>query len=431
MPMNFQPNDLFFTMATLFKARYSPDSKLIIGNEGSSRSSKTWDTFHFIVAFCDNNRNNPQEIFVIRDTLVDCKDFTLEEWKKCLKVIGIYQDNNLSGQKPVYNLWGHKIKFRGLDEDDSTEGYPSDLIFFNEILSCNKSSVMGLIMRCRKLVVMDWNPKYTDHWVFDMEKRADTAFTRTTYKNNRHLQKSVIAEIESFCPYMLEDEHLPEKDRRPNEENAAAGTADPFKWKVYGKGERANKEGLVFGVVKYVDAFPKDIEQIGYGMDFGKSAQTAIVKAGVRWSKPKPDLYLQKLFYSPTESSAIISDVLKILYADGSIKEDQHIWSDNNLPGWISDLRLDGYLIMPTTKFPGSRAYWISSLKKFNIHLVRDPDFQKEQENFSYRVVDGKQLSETIKKFDHLWSASGYCVVGDFRIEDDVTEKKKGNKHED
>jgi len=49
--------------------------------------------------------------------------------------------------------------------------------------------------------------------------------------------------------------------------------------------------------------------------------------------------------------------------------------------------------------------------------MVRDPkgDLRKEQENFCYRVVDGKQLSETIKKYDHLLSATGYSVVGDFR----------------
>lgn len=431
MAMNFQPNELFFTMAELFADRYSPDSKVIIGNEGSSRSSKTWDTFHFIVAFCDNNRGNPQEIYILRDTLVNVKDFTLQEWIKCLRTIGIYNEQNLTtSPKPIYRLWGHEIKFRGLDDDDASEGYPSDLLFFNEILSCNKTAVMGLIMRCRKCVIMDWNPKYTTHWVFDMEKRKDTVFTRTTYKNNRHLQKSVIAEIEGYCPYMLEDEHLPEDQRRPNQANIDAGTADAFKWKVYGKGERANKEGLVFGVVTYVSRFPDDVEDVGYGMDFGKTAQTAIVRVGVKWSKPKPDLYLQKLFYAPTESSDVIDQVLVKLVKEKLIKRDHHIWADNNLPGWIADLRQAGHSILATVKFPGSREYWITSIKKFNIHIVSDPDFQKEQENFAYRVVDGKTLSETIKAFDHLWSASGYCVVGDFRQADDVTEEKKDEENE-
>lgn len=393
--MNFQPNALFFTLCELFQNRVSPETKLIVGNEGSSRSSKTWDTFHFLVAFCDHNRGNPQDIYVLRDTLVNCRDFTLKEFQDCLKTIGIYSDRNMvNSPKPVYNLFGHKIKFRGLDDEQAMEGYPSDILFFNEVLECSKSSVMGLIMRCRKMVIMDWNPKYTDHYIFDMEKRDDTVFTRTTYKNNRHLQASVRKEIESYNP------DVPE--------NVTNGTADNYRWKVYGLGERCNREGLVFPTVTWVDSIPGDVEQISYGMDFGKTAQTAIVRTAIRGGHPKPDLFLQKLFYAPTESSSMIHEVI------GNLGIDKHIWADNNVPGWISDLRRSGRTIFPTTKFPGSREYWIASIKKFNIHIVRDVDFRKEQENFSYRVVDGKTLSETIKGYDHLWSASGYSIVGDF-----------------
>ena len=399
-------------MSELFQNRVSPDSKLIIVNEGSSRSSKTWDTFHFIVAFCDANRDNPQDVYILRDTLVNCRDFTLKEFQDCLKVIGIYDARNMvNSPKPVYVLFGHKIKFRGLDDEQSAEGYPSDILFFNELLEMNKGAVDGLIMRCRKLVIADFNPKFTDHWAFSWEKRKDCVFTRTTYKNNRHLQNSVIKEIESYNP------DIPE--------NVESGTADKYRWKVYGLGERANKEGLVFTDVTWIDAFPTkevvidgkktivdDVDQIGHGCDFGETAQTAISKVGFRKRKDgkgKDDLFLQKLFYAPTENSDIVIEIFKKL---GLTK---HVWCDNNQPGWIGDMRRAGLQPLSTKKFPGSREYWITTIKKFNIHIVKDPAFRKEQENFSYRVVDGKQLSETIKKHDHLWSATGYCVVGDFR----------------
>lgn len=397
--MNFQPNDLFFKMAELFQKRVTTESKLIIINEGGSRSAKTWDFYHLLVAICDNNRDTPLDIYILRDTLVNCRDFTLKEFQDCLKVIGIYEPKNMIGSpKPTYNLFGHKIKFRGLDDEQTSEGYPSDILFFNEILEMNKSGIEGLIMRCRKLVVGDFNPKYTDHPVFDMAKRDDCVFTQTTYKNNRHLQKSVVKEIESYNP------DIPE--------NVVNGTADKYRWKVYGLGERANREGLVFPEVTYVDAMPTDIEEVAYGMDFGETAQTAIVKLGMRKREGKADLFLQKLFYSPTENSTLIAEILK------GLKIEKHIWCDNNMVGWISDLRMAGFDLFPTKKFSGSREYWITTLKKFNLYIVKDIDFRKEQENFCYRVVDGKQLSETIKKYDHLWSASGYACVGDFRHED-------------
>lgn len=402
--MIFEPNLLYFKMASAI-ANKKPDSKLIIVNEGSSRSSKTYDTIHLIAAICDQHRGKKLDIYFFRDSLVNCKEALLKDFTKCLTLMGIWDDKNLKDNngKPNYMLFGQTIKFRGLDDNSLQvkEGSDSDIIFFNEILSgCDEDRVKGWVMRCNYLIIADYNPRYTDHWVFNWEKRNDCVFLHSTYKQNRHLPKEVIKEIEQYNPDMPE--------------NVSNGTADVFRWKVYGLGERANKEGLVFPHVTWVDSFPTDIEEISFGMDFGETAQTAIVKVGVKRNPIKNDIYLQKLFYLPTENSNIIAEVLTELSKKQVI---DHIWCDSNQPGWVGDLRRAGFRALITKKFPGSREYWIATLKKFNIHIVRDIDFRKEQENFCYRVVDGIQLSETIKKYDHLWSASGYSCVGDFRIE--------------
>ena len=439
--MNFQPNGLFFTIAETFAKRVTKDTKVIIGNEGSSRSSKTWDTFHFIVALCDQNRGKSLDIYILRDTLVNCRDFTLKDFQDCLKVIGIYDAKYMiHSPKPVYTLFGHKIKFRGLDEG---EGYPSDILFFNEALDgMPEDSVKSLVMRCRKMVIFDWNPKYTDHWLFGWSKREDTIFTKTTFRNNRHLQQSVIKEIESYSPWMFEDMDLPEGDRRPHIENIKNGTSDYFRWKVYGLGERTNREGLVFPSVTWIDEFPNDIEEISYGCDFGQANPTAIVKTGVKRMPIKSNLYLELLFYAKTETVDIVAEVMKEIARQ--TKEEalkgkefknerqrlefeatiqtitEKVWCDSNMgieTGWISDLRNRDISAFGTAKFPGSREYWISTMKRYNIFIVKNEDFRREQENFAYRVVDGITLSETIKKYDHLWSASGYSVVGDFRLD--------------
>ena len=43
--VNFSPNNLFKTLCDLFIERVSPQTKVIVCNEGGSRSSKTWDAF--------------------------------------------------------------------------------------------------------------------------------------------------------------------------------------------------------------------------------------------------------------------------------------------------------------------------------------------------------------------------------------------------
>lgn len=299
-------------------------------------------------------------------------------------------------QKPEVELFGNRIYFRGLIEEERAEAAPSDLIFCNELLDIDSySMISGWLMRCREIFIADWNPKFTDHWAYNFEKRPNCLFTHSTYKNNKHLQRSVIKEIEGYDP--------------ANPVNIENGTADEYRHKVYALGLRASPAGIVFQNVIYMNEFPEDCDYIAYGMDFGETAQTAIIKAGLKITDNRNDLHLQKLFYLPTENIDVIIQVIK------SLGINQHIWCDNNKPLWIGDLRNAGISAVATKKWPGSREYWVDTLKRFNIHIVRDPDFRKEQENFRYRVVDGIQLSETIKKYDHLWSASGYAVVGDFR----------------
>ena len=428
--MIFNPNDLFYKMASLVENK-PKESKLIIVNEGSTRSSKTFDAIHLITYLCRSEKTRKLDIFLFRDSLVNCKEFLLKDFKDCLKSMQIWNDSNLRGanQKPDYNLYGHLIKFRGLDDNSlqTKEATGSDIIFFNEALSgCEKEPVYGWMMRCRSLVLIDYNPKYTAHWVFDMEKRDDTVFIKSTYKNNKHLEASVIKEIESYnpdVPYIVE-----------------TGTADAFRWKVYGLGERANREGLVFPNGTWIDSFPTDIDEISYGCDFGQANPTAIVKTGVRRREFKHDLYIQKLFYAPTETSDIVAEVMHAIakqqiaetIKDKTFKTERKTFEENietivskvhcdsNMgieTGWISDLRNKGISAFGTAKYPGSRNYWISTINRYNIHIVKDIDFRKEQENFCYRVIDGVTVSETIKKYDHLWSASGYSVVGDFRNE--------------
>jgi len=231
--MNFDPNALFFKMAATYSKFKGELKRLVICNEGGSRSSKTWDTFHLIIAICAHNINAGLDIYILRDTLTNCKDYTYKDFKKVIDICKIMDDAIFTNpQKPNCLLYGNNVHFRGLDDEKHTEGYPSDILFINEVLETKKSKVEGLLMRCRKLVVFDWNPKLTKHWIFDYEGRPDVLFTKTTYKDNKHLEKTIIDEIESYNPEV--------------KQNVINGTANLFRWKVYGLGERADQEGNVF-----------------------------------------------------------------------------------------------------------------------------------------------------------------------------------------
>lgn len=231
--MNFQTNNLFYKMAAKYSEYKQRKEKLIICNEGGSRAGKTFDTFALILAICMYNINAELDIYILRDTLTNCKDYTLKDFQKFMQICEVWNGANFKNpQKPIYNLYGNNIYFRGLDDEKNTEGYPSDILFVNEVLETSESKVEGLLMRNRLLTIFDWNPKLTKHWIFPYEKRKNVFWTKTTYKDNKYLEQSIIDTIESYNP--------------ENEQNVINGTASLFRWKVYGLGERADQEGNVF-----------------------------------------------------------------------------------------------------------------------------------------------------------------------------------------
>ena len=409
--MNFDPNNLFYEMVKIYLENKNKPDKITICNEGSSRSSKTWDFFHFLVMYCENNENEHNEIYILRETLVDCKDFTFKEFQKCLKVIGIWNDDNYKNpQKPNYNLYGNQVMFRGLD--DSSEGYPSDIVFVNETLeNQNKEKIDGIYMRCRKLVVYDWNPKYTQHWCFDLEGQPNVHFTHSTYKNNKYLEQSVINTIEGYCPWNFEDLHLPEKQRRPHLENIKNGTADKYRWLVYGEGIRSAPEGLIFQHVTWVDQFP----DIGYyyTIDFGFTVDpTALCK----YAEDENNIWIELLLYEPTENAGLIHDfaiasnidIKTPTIADSS---DKYTGENKGTMEMVKDLRLRGWENIAKVRKNRSVMYWLISMKQKKIHIVKNGNYinaKREQENYVMKLINGIAINQPIDKFNHMWDSARY-----------------------
>ena len=391
--MTFDPNILYFKMAAYYHDHKNDPDKVIFCNEGSTRSSKTWDMFHFIVNYCDHNRGRGKDIYILRDTLINCRDFTLKEFEKCMKVIGI-PFTPVFYPKPYFQLWGNNIYFRGLEDEVSMEGFPSHIAFVNEALDVNQNQIMGILMRCEDVFAMDWNPKYSDHWAFNFEKRPNCLFTHSTYQDNKFLPQSVINEIESYNP------DLPI--------NVTQGTADSYRWKVYGLGLRASPMGVYFPNVAYIDAFPEDIETVGYGMDFGHSiSSTTLMKVGIKGN----ELYIECLFYAPCDDIPTLSEVIR------KANPEMVLWADSAEPGMISDLRYQNISVFGSKNYPGVVQHGIASMNKYKIHAVRHLDLKREFENYKRREVGGVVIDEPIKGFCHAIDGARYAFMNTFRFE--------------
>lgn len=424
--MNFNPNGLFYKMADFFSSNRDK-GKVIICNEGGSRSSKTWDAMHFIYAICDHNPNKGLDIYILRETLIKCRDFTLKDFTDVLKLIGDYDPNALiKSPKPYYNLKGNNVYFRGLEDEENSEGYPSDILFFNETLEMRKTQIDGLKMRCRMLMICDWNPKFTTHWAFDLENGKNTLFTRSNYKNNPKLQESIVEELSSYNPF--EEGHCYIENHKlmyngaevsdtnsppPNIENINRNTADLYRYKVYTLGLRGVMKGLIFQNVSYIEEFP-DIAHT-YGLDFGFTADpTALVK----YAQQGDNIYLELLSYAPMETESVICDYLdKIgvekltpITADSA---DRYVSADKGVQDMVTAIRRKGYSCTKVRKIK-SVMYWLLEMKKLKIHIVIN-NFSKfakiEAENYRFKEVNGIEINQPEDAHNHFWDASRYAFM--------------------
>lgn len=362
--------------------------------EGGSRSGKTWSGVDFIIWLCSSIETNAT-IRIIRETYNSFKTSLYEDFDRRFPMHGL--QSPIAGRKEVssFNLFGNSIHLMGADNPTVLEGVGSDYLFFNEFLNIPEIAFNQCTMRCRKFWWADWNPKFTDHWVFDKVcHRPDVGHLTSTMLDNPFISDPEREKILSYDP--------------SNEDNVRNGTADDYMWNVYGRGIRSAPEGLIFQHVTWVKEFHTNAEKIFYGIDFGYTIDpTCLIRAALLGDK----LYLESLHYGPTPSFNELEPVLREKLGKGKL-----CWADPS--GNYGDKRMisaaqqAGYKLHSAATGPGSINYGNGLLKAYKLHLVDSPEVRKEQSNYMFRTVNGIRLDEPIDGYNHFWDASRMMALG-------------------
>lgn len=369
--------------------------------EGSSRSGKTWSSVDFIVYLCSIVETGAV-INVIKETYNSFKTTMHDDFNRRLPQFGITSPFQDKAQVSSFNLLGTKINLLGADDPAKFHGAGCDYFYMNEMLDIPQSIFDQSEMRCRKFFWGDYNPKATQHWVFDkLERRPDVSFLKTTFEDNPCVSVHERNKILSYEPTHPDDRGLVDaRKRRPHPTNIANGTADDYMWNVYGLGLRSAPEGLIFQHVTWVKEFPKNCEKDYYGIDWGYTNDpTVLTHIGVMGDK----FFGEILFYAPTPSFNEVEPILKL------VPKGKYIWADPSGEyggrGLITLAQRNGYPVYAFNAFPGSRKFGISIMKRYKIHLIDHPDMRKEQANYKYKSINGIKLDEPIDGFDHAWDS--------------------------
>lgn len=385
------------TFEELYDAYNSSPKPRVIVLIGGSRSGKTWAIMQLLL------------ILGIQDTLrVACwrlkrtwtKPTIWNDFIGLLKNYGLYDKRNSNETELRYTLGSSSIEFGGLDDAQKLHGFKSDIVWINEAIESDKDSFDQLEMRCSGTILLDCNPTEEESWVYDLSKRKDVITLHSTHLNNVFLGELVRKKILSY---------------EPTDINIQAGTADVYKWNVYGLGKAAHKEGLIFTSFNEIDYYPEEAKSVGIGLDFGFYPDpTVAIKVGIYNGK----LVLDELIY---ENDLLNIDLgtgvpsIESRLLDAGVSKFDNITADSAAKSSIAELKGKGFNITACTKGAGSILEGLEIMQHYAPFYVtsRSVNLIKELKNYTRKkdFASGKFLKEPIDAYNHGIDAIRYRLT--------------------
>ena len=357
-----------------FKA-WESDANIIV-NVGGTRSGKTYSVLQLLTLIA-NKSKAPLLISVVTQTFPQLRQGAMRDFEKVINELPINFHENRTTH--TWEIGCSQIEFFACEQYEKVLGSQRSILFVNECNRLPYEVVRQLMVRTSGKKFFDYNP-VSDFWINkEILTRPDVVTIHSTYKDNKHLSPSQIAEIESH----KKDENW---------------------WRVYGLGLEGRLDGLVFPNWDTVSAFPEGC-RVRYGMDFGYNDPTTLVKVGVLGD----DLYLEELIYSP---GMITSEVSKKMAVLGLERRADRIMGDAAAAEQIETLYRDGWNIHPAKKGKGSIVAGINAMKEYNIHIVASSqNLQREFLNYTWEKDRyDNTLDVPIDCFNHAIDACRYAL---------------------
>lgn len=314
---------------------------------------------------------------------------------KYLSAINIYKPNNTNQTDLIYKLQNSTIEINGLDDYQKLHGLTQDYAWLNEAIESKKEDFDQIDMRTGKIIFIDFNPTEESHWAYDLARQDNAILLTSTVLDNPFAPEEVRKKILSY---------------EPTEENIKKGTADRYKWEVYGLGKAAKKEGVIF-TYELIKEWPA-AREIGYGLDFGFYPDpSACVRVGLFDGR----LVLDEIFYQQGLNYVSIKDEPSIekLLIENHISD--KIIADSAAKAGISELRAKGFRVAPVRKYAGSVVDGIRKMQNYLPIMVteRSMNLKRELDNYTwYRDPRTDRFADKpIDGWDHLIDSARYVVM--------------------
>lgn len=375
MPQGYVTKN-FIRLDTAYRKGYTTASL-----QGSSRSSKTYSNVQWLIRMCYDLPGTT--VSIVRKTMPALKRSVYRDFQEIMIEWGVWTCGTMNRSEFIFTFNnGSWIEFFSCENEQKLRGSKRQILFVNEANEISFIEWQQLQMRTTRFSIIDYNPTFSEeHWINQVNEERRTCFWISTYKDNPFLEQKVIDEIESL---QWKNKSL---------------------WQVFGLGQRAVVEGLIFPIVQIVDYIPRQAERHRYvGMDFGYTNDPTAIIGVYIW---KDALYLDELCY---QTHMLTADIIRELKA---IDWQPEIISESADPRMVDEIYNAGLDIKAVHKYQGSVNAGIMKMKEYKIHITRrSSNLIKEFHNYTYRQdKEGRWLNEPIDAFNHGIDAVRYAII--------------------
>ena len=327
--------------------------KRIVVAQGGSRSGKTFNILIYWISklLQENNKT----LTIVRKTLPALKNSVLKDLMTVLEMFNQYDPIKWHKQEGYYELGTNTINWISVDEPQKLRGSKRDYLYCNEANELRIEDWNQLIFRTTDKVILDLNPSELSSWVYDLDKRDDCYYFKTTWRDNPFIDDNIIKELESLKD---KDENL---------------------YRIYNLGEKGIATQMVFTKYNTIERIPEGLKLLGRGMDFGFNSPTAFVEV----YKDEDTLYFKELLFV---RGMTMPDIIHRLEGLGIDKTDT-IWCDSASPQNIEELKRNRWNAKPVNK--KSVLHGIDLIRRHHI-FIEQTSKNILQEFGSYRFREDK-----------------------------------------
>jgi phage terminase large subunit len=347
--------------------------------QGGTSAGKTFGILPILISKAA--KRPLMEISVVAESIPHLRRGALKDFLSMMKSGFRYVDKRYNKSLLRYDFDnGSYIEFFSADDSSKLRGARRDILYINECNNIEFEAYNELAIRTKREIYLDFNPA-NEFWVHtELKNEPDTDFVVLTYKDNEALDKGIVKEIEK---------------------NRLKGLTSSYWanwWNVYGLGEMGSLQGVVFSNWKQIDTIPTEARLLGYGVDFGYTADPTSIVEVYNYNGQR---ILNEICY---QTGLVNTEIAK------KLQKNIIAYADSAEPKSVEEIRRTGQLIKGVTKGLDSVNFGIQIMQSQE-YLVTSQSTNLIKELRSYcwdKDRSGKQINKPIANFNHAIDAVRY-----------------------